>query len=331
MSSGEKGELIPAATFEKIPRLANDNAAREDMRVVSLRIDPCFAALDPSGAAECQNQVRLIFQPTKVDSADASLNTQDAAVHAFYAMPRAELTALAKEILAAKRGARGSLRTPLGVHPLIEAQGLAGTFATDLKAAVLRHAGKANLTRLTFMTREPSRQPLWKFGGFDIAGARHTKMKVASMGEIAEQSFSTLGRNGQSTPAIQSPDDLSLFFRASSAQSATPAAVKKAFTAALRVQNPSMHSPDTVDCVSCHTTTSARIFAEKNANQSATDNPARFTSRFNVALTKSPAAERPDNLRAFGYLGTEVAISQRTANESAAVAEYVNAKILLSR
>ena len=329
-SSGDKGELLPKATFDKLPPLAPGGAAREDMRVVALRIDPCFAGIGVEDAA-CKNQLRVVLQPMSFEADDESSSAKDAAVHAFYSIDRAELGTIAKEILAAKRGARGSLRTALGVHPLIEQQGLSGTFATDLRAIVLRHAGKANLSRVTFMTREPPRQGQWKFGGFDIAGTRHTKMKIASLGNATEQVFSSFMRNGSAEPAVASPDDMSLFFRAFDAQSAPPEKVAKAYTAALRILNPTMHTPDTVDCVSCHTSTSARVFAEKSMNQRPDGNPANFTSRTNISLSKSPGSEQPENLHAFSYLGTQLTVSQRTANESAAVVEYVNSKILMQR
>ena len=329
-SSGDKGELLPKATFDKLPPLAAGGVAREDMRVVALRIDPCFAGIGVEDAA-CKNQLRVVLQPMSFEADDESISAKDAAVHAFYSIDRAELATIANEILAAKRGARGSLRTALGVHPLIEQQGLSGTFATDLRAIVLRHAGKANLSRVTFMTREASRQGQWKFGGFDIAGARHTKMKIASLGNATEQVFSSFMRSGSATPAVASPDDMSLFFRAFDAQSAPPEKVAKAYTAALRILNPTMHTPDTVDCVSCHTSTSARVFAEKSMNQRPDGNPANFTSRSNVSLSKSPGSEQSENLHAFSYLGTQLTVSQRTANESAAVVEYVNSKILMQR
>lgn len=330
-SAGEKGELLPKATFDKLPTLAPGGAAREDMRVVSLRIDPCFAGIGTPDA-ECKNQLRLVLQPMSFEGAEESISAKDAAVHAFYSMDRAELTAVAKEILAAKQGARGSLKTALGVHPLVEKQGLAGAFATEVRAIVLRHAGKANLSRVTFMTREPPRQGQWKFGGFDIAGARHTKMKIASLpNDATEQVFTSFMRNGSAEPPVASPDDMSMFFRAFDAQGAPPEKVAKAYSAALRILNPTLHTPDTVDCVSCHTSTSARVFAEKSMNQKPDGNPANFTSRYNLSLSKSPGSEQSENLHAFSYLGTELTISQRTANESAAVAEYVNSKILMQR
>jgi hypothetical protein len=84
-----------------------------------------------------------------------------------------------------------------------------------------------------------------------------------------------------------------------------------------------------IDCVSCHTASSSRIWAEKNAGQSApSGDVSAFTSTWNIALTKSPSTERSDNLHAFGYLGADVSINQRTANESAVVADTVNAELL---
>lgn len=330
-SAGDKGELLPEDVFARLPRLVGEGATREELRVVGVRIDPCFPGLGVEEAAGCWNQLRLVLQPVDARRPEEGVHPKDAAVHAFYTLTREELTDAARAVLAAKRGARGSRRTALGVHPLLEQQGLDGPFAADLRAIVLRHAGARNLSRVTFMTREPSRQGQWKFGGFDLGEASATPMRIASLGEATEQTFSTFLRNGNVTPAIQSPDDLSLLLRSFDADAASPEALANAYTAALRIQNPTLHSPDTVDCVSCHTATSAKLWAEKEKGQSPEGNSAAFSTRFNVALTKSPAAERPDNLHSFGYFFDEVSISQRTANESAAVADYVNQKVLRAR
>jgi hypothetical protein len=330
-SAGAKGELLPDATFKKLPPLAMGGGTRDELRVVSARIDPCFAALGPTDPAACKNQIRLVFQPIDASEPNEKITPKDAAVHAFYSIDRAELTQVAKEILAARRGTAGSRRTALGVHPLIEAQGLSGTFATDVRAVLVKHAGKENLSRVTFMTREPSRQGQWKFGGFDIVGARHTKMKIATLGDTTEQTFSTLARNGSATPAPVAPDDISLLFRTFEADAANADALKKAYSATVRITNPTVHSPDTMDCVSCHTAASAKIYAEKSKGQSSNGNPAAFASRYNLSLSKSPATEKPDNLHAFGYFFQEPSISSRTANESAAVAEAINTTVLSQR
>lgn len=331
-TAGEKGELLPQATFDKLPRLVvGAEAARESLRVVGLRIDPCFGvppSQSPDDTTGCKSQLRLVLQPTYEGEAGA-LTASDAAVHAFYTMPAEEFRALASELVAARRGIAGSKRTSLGPNPLLVGEGLGGAYAKALAAVVKKHAGKQNLTRVTFMTREASRQGFWKFGGFDIAGARHTKMKVASLGDETIQSFSAppFGRNGTVIPEIAHDDDVSPLF-SSEATTATKQKLAAPFGAALRIQNPTRHSPDTIDCVSCHVATSARLWAEKEKGLRASEDPSAFKTTWNVSLTKSPSSERADNLHSFGYLGTSPSISQRTANESAAVADYVNTRIL---
>jgi hypothetical protein len=156
-------------------------------------------------------------------------------------------------------------------------------------------------------------------------------MKIASLGNTNEQTFATLMRNGNANPAPAHEDNIALFFRQFEADQASATKLKAAYTSALKIQNPGMHSPDTIDCVSCHTATSARIWAEKNKDQKPDGNPAAFATTWNVKLTKSPRAEAPNNLHSFGYHFGDVSISQRTANESAVVADYVNAKILGQR
>ncbi len=331
-SAGGKGELLPQAAFDEIPPLVvGDGATRDDLRVVGLRIDPCFPGLGVEDPAGCLNQIRLVLQPVLTNGPDTPLAAQDASVHAFYTMSREEFVAMVHEIVAAKHGATDSTRTPLGPNPLIVEQGLSGPFATKLKEIVLARAGKESLTRVTFMTREPARLSMWKFGGFDVRDGVLTKLKIASLEDTTEQTFSMLLDNGTAIPAPQHEDDLSLLFRASEASNASTEALTKAYTAALKIQNPARHSPDTIDCVSCHTATAASIWSEKNKGFTSEGNPDAFTTSWNVALTNAPAVERRDNLHAFGYLGADPSVNQRVANESALVADYVNTKILGSR
>jgi predicted subunit of tRNA(5-methylaminomethyl-2-thiouridylate) methyltransferase len=76
-----------------------------------------------------------------------------------------------------------------------------------------------------------------------------------------------------------------------------------------------------MDCVSCHTSTAAlRVSA-----QSSTGADAYRTSDGKVPAYAAPAVPSLENVHALSYLGSELGINQRTANESHSVTVAVNA------
>jgi hypothetical protein len=333
-SSGARGELLPKALYDKLPRLAaapSGDVDRGMLRVVGVRIDPCFPVAGATDAGGCSNQLRLVMQPVHPDAEGTELTTEDAAVHLFYEVTRDEMATMARELLDAKRAAGGYRAAPLGIHPLMKKQGIGGVYGSAIKKLVLDHAGEKNLTRFTFMTRENSRQPLWHFGAFDMKSGRAVASPIPTLGTTTLQSVSTPGFGGMQatiTPAPRAEKALPLLFSSFEMQAAKDDAVKASIGAALRVDNPGMHSPNTVDCASCHLSTPARTLAEKARKIDSTTMPDRFSAT-KLSLVNSAADNvRADNLRAFGYLGTEIAFSQRVVNESAATADYVNQKVL---
>jgi hypothetical protein len=331
-SAGPKGELVPAAVFAKLPPLIMSNEdVYAKLRVVALRVDPCFAV---PGAPEtaCKNQLRLVLQPINTDEESDATDASDAAIHVFYDLSRAELATFVKKSLELKKASGGYRTVPLKVHPMLEKQGLDSAYGKGLSQLVLETAGKQNLSRVTFMTREGSRQEQWKFGGFDVAGSRVTAMKIATMGNETIQTVANPGFGASLfrltvTPRPLASDNISILFQGQEAIGRPKAEVQKAYDAALRIENPGKHSPDTMDCVSCHTT-HGRLGIESALGFSATGNPNTFVSSVS---TKGANVTGGGALHAFSYKGSVALVSQRTANETASVCEYINAKVLAQR
>ena len=93
-----------------------------------------------------------------------------------------------------------------------------------------------------------------------------------------------------------------------------------ALTSALQIEHPARSSPKTIDCGSCHVASRARTNAERVRNIVTTSWADAFNdARFDLRRVDG-AKEDPRALRAFGYFGKLSAFSQRTINESAAVA-----------
>jgi hypothetical protein len=94
---------------------ARSRRGYDDLRVVGLRIDPCF--MHNWGTATCQPQVRLVLQPL-----DGTGAIGDDALHAIYNLDGAELDQLLdglRVVAAAGAGARGraARREPGAARP----------------------------------------------------------------------------------------------------------------------------------------------------------------------------------------------------------------------
>lgn len=329
-SQGERGELLPRAVYDQLPLLltfGGPNAIYYSLRVVSLRLDPCFPGLGPQGPAPCQTQIRVVFQPitSGFDSSTVS-STDDAAVHAFYSVSRAELDAFADALssLKAQHG-QSSDRITLGPHPIIERQGLDGPFAAGVRALLVRYAGAQNLRRVTFMTLEQFRLR-WMFGGFDIAeNGALSAIRIPHTSDATRQVFTNFDTTGASfehaeaAPASGSPEALAQFFQSTSFRSLSADEQRGAFRRTLAVENPTLHSPDTIDCVTCHVAPAARVWAQRELSLTA---ESEMSSYFADGAPFASADEPQTTtiaLRAFGYVGRTPTISRRTVNESVVV------------
>jgi hypothetical protein len=336
-SQGERGELLPRSLYDQLPLLltfGGPNAIYYSLRVVSLRLDPCFAGIGPQGPAPCQTQVRVVFQPitSGFDSSMVS-STDDAAIHAFYAVSRQELDAFADGLAAlkAQHGASGD-RTTLGPHPIIERQGLSRPFAEGVRALLLRYAGAQNLRRVTFMTLEQFRLR-WMFGRFDVnADQALSPIAIPQTAAATRQVFTNFDTTGASfehaeaSPASGSPEQLSEFFQSTTFRSLWADEQRGAFGRTLSIENPTMHSPDTIDCVTCHVAPAARVWAQRELGLT----PEREADRYFSDGARYASVDEPQTstiaLRAFGYVGRTPTVSRRTVNESVIVLRAMSAE-----
>lgn len=325
-AAGARGPLLPPERYADLPRLHVFQTPEETyarLRVVALRLDPCFV----TGPA-CRHQVRLTMQPVVYDAFLDTVRADDAAVHLFYDLSAAQFAALLDELRAATAAAAVATDGPLRVHPILAAEGLHGPFAARLRAAVLRHAGAETLTRVTFMQLQNFNVNEWVFGGFEVAGAALEPIQIVDAGATRQRFINVILESDEDFVASVDPpalgaDDLSLLFHSNTARAAEPAAIAAAERAALRIENPDVHSTETVSCVACHTATQARLWTERSLGRDTAGHPDRYTAAADLTLT-SETTRVPGSLRAFGWLHQRVAISQRTVNESAAVVAALN-------
>ena len=330
---GAFGELLPQSMLETIgpiARVSCDSVGRVGcekdeavaatwprLRVVGVRIDPCFPVLT---ASTCRHQVRFVWQPVHKQSFD------DAAVHVFYDLPADDFTTVVTELAALSKGFAKDL--PLQVHPVLAREGTAGPFATALKKALFARVGKTRVSRVTAM-RLSINAGGWEFHGFDFSsageakpieflGTHETKQTISGFAGIA---------GGPPTPVFKEDAPFSLLWERDQAKTARRLQLSAAYEAALAIENPRLNSVEEDSCVSCHTTLPVRRWAEETFGMSANGRTQTFVSSFDLSLTAIPEViGSPTMFRAFGYRGSDVGISQRTVNESAAVAEFLNGK-----
>lgn len=333
------GELLPRAALDVALGGSSGRLEKTDglhpsgydaLRLVSLRLDPCAAR----GNAGCHSEVRAVFQAlyqkTQETPEDPQLGlaATDGGVHVMYDVPDDELVVMTKEILTLKKANGDATVDTLGPHPILASQGLGGSFAAGLRKIVRFHLGADRATRITVFDHNFNRESDgWTFGVFDRVGSAFVAADIPVTKEKRQMvsgspNVGTLTNtfvDGGDTGTVDRVDALVTYERARPGQPATPA-MQSAMAAALRVQNPTVHSAETMDCANCHLAEGARRIGEATFGLST-------ASAFQHARSLAHVDERTSvtNLHAFGYLGRQVSIMQRTANESVLVADRIAA------
>jgi hypothetical protein len=354
-ATGSRGTLFPKAVYQRIPIAGSSSAAigadgtapYENLRVVAMRLDPCFADLRPAATTTtCKNQLRLVFQELAVKG--SAVEAFDSGVHAFYSLSREELLSAVAEIVLLREAATGAGgRGPLAPHPIMAAQGLGGAFSKAVQALILRYAGESNLVRATGMT-SANNGFNWEFFGFELpSGSQGTPTPIAIAGlppnstrEIFFRGFASTV-DGTFTPNPTGPDNFTAL--AKEATAAMLSAMDKTNIAASLVHftNPAFTTPDSVDCAQCHTADPLELnIGVKKAGISIADHADAFkrddrwvletemaTTDFSFAPMNGPAVI----VHAFSYARAIPTVNQRTVNETAAVVAFLNNNFLTSR
>lgn len=354
-SSGALGELVPRATYEAAFGPPDGHGvggappppAFEDLRVVAFRIDPCFPKVGASSApSNCEDQLRLVFQTTRVDGGRVLAN--DEGVHAFYRLTRAQLTELVRGVVALRRANRPDATRlgPLGVHPVVADQGMDGAMAVGLSALLTAHAGAARLVRLTQFTSTAFGRA-WTFSSAELAGGRATASVIPALpaGSTAVSFFA--GRDGELGADVQGAptfaprttaprrDDMQLLGNVEHALHASVVDRRAALDAAVRIEDPGLHSPNTTDCASCHVAHAARtLVVPKLPPLSA---PVGFVAdprwvpageaKASDAVRRQMAAHGV-TMHVFSWVDDVPSVHQRVVNETAAAVARVNASVL---
>jgi hypothetical protein len=95
-SPGLGGELLKPEFLKEMPVLSirhNPEEITQRLRVMTVRIDPCFPLPTPTS---CQKQIRLVWQPVSIDK-HKNVITLDMALHSFYVLTDEEFKLLTNE------------------------------------------------------------------------------------------------------------------------------------------------------------------------------------------------------------------------------------------
>jgi hypothetical protein len=342
-------QVLPRACFDRLPVLVPDmeNASLyPQLYAVAVRIDPCF----PGDGSVCRDQVRFVIQSVREDG--GAVHTEDAALHVFYDVTRADFATMAEHLLESKRGAIAPTAGTLRVHPVLAAATLDSPYARSMINEFVATARRGSLTRVTYIARngDGGKANVWTFGGFDVDArgkptpiAMHTAQPPAEAATPPSEvltingivkSLTINGRSGAFDQAAAAEDARALerFFRPIGLASADIAA---AYRSAIRLEDPTKHTSENTDCVSCHLATPTRAWLDKNAPKrvaSVTEAPFRL-SAYSLENVAAATMAQTNAMRAFSYLDSASGpptpeISQRTINESARVAEYIREHML---
>jgi hypothetical protein len=319
---GAYGPLLPEDLVAGHPYpLDIDGDTYADMRLVAVRLDPC------SARGGCASELRAVYQPIVVRG--GAVSASDGAVHVFYAIPPAELLEVLKEILALKHAHGAGVVYPdaLGPQPILAATGLAGDFAHGLHRVLLKHLGAQRIARVTFMRHEFPDEDAWQFVLFERVGDAFVTRPIAHTQSPQQLLFGPSATGDQiggirtavdSTPTL--PELGALASTARPAQ-VTPT-IEAGFAQAIAAQHPLAHSSEDTDCGSCHVAEGARRAGTELYGLAVTG---AFTSARSLSYVRQ--TKPLTNFHAFGYLGTSISIMQRTANESALVADRMQASL----
>jgi hypothetical protein len=361
----ERGELMPSSIYENLvdlpaPPMVGSDGKPLDLkkplfqqwkdsfallRVVGIRLDPCFGQSTHMGAASCKNTIRLtaqFLQPFRTDF-DGRV-----AIHLFYEISREEFTTLAKSMLALRKTTGLPLQKSLftghsrGPHPTMLDEGLRGAYATALKDLILQYAGEQTLTQIAFCVQDRgaaasayygdngSADSRWVFGRFEYArGANGGYVTPGDISTLNYTGFQTVDSAAPTedraavvvTPASTVPDNFLRVFNREVEENGTIDATKiqKAMRSARALSNPLKYTPQTADCVSCH-------MAKQATQSSVGAAPADFSS-YTYRLDNT--GERVGPFRMFGYDSSNNAIvSERVVNETVVVLDYLNKVVM---
>jgi hypothetical protein len=312
-------DLVPRALYARLATSHGDIINDfEEFVVFGTRFDLCDRVATGPCPEGADGSLRLVFQPKLLQAVAAA----DVGVHAFYTIPAAELGFVINELRAIARlnGTGPQLSGPLSEFVNSSAVG-----EQRFHALLDRYANTDRLIRLALMGQDArSSTPHVVFRAIELHDGQWSDVVVAGL--EATQQDAVLTDTDPSyavTPVADSPANFALTLTSGSFNAATPAAQRDALDALVATQNPLLHTAKTVQCIACHTSTYLGVHRAQVAVIGLGTLPSRFATTHDVQLTDGISPTSSLSLHAFGWMGPNIAISQRVANETAMVLDEI--------
>lgn len=305
-------ELIAFAAFDRLtsamPPVRTDLAR---LRVVAIRFDLCDRAQPGACANEADGVFRLVLQPVF----GTPQRTEDIALHAFYTVPREAVPEVVDEL----RALATLQDVPRGAALRVNA-----VFATDsvyrqqLTALVTRYAKSPRLHRLTLFGQETEKAALiWIFRGEERTGTGPLAPIELPGGLGTSQEVLLFGGDSYVlTPLADVPVGFSRAVMETSFRNSTTEQQRESVRSLTAVDNPRLHTANTVQCASCHLTTTMLSARASDAGIDLTALPEFFGPAMFDATPLGTQGARFRTLRALGYFGDVPLVSARVINET---------------
>lgn len=318
-----RGALLPRDVYAALPNIAigyrQEEIYRQHLGVVSLRIDPCFR--EGVAPEPCQRQIRFVWQPL-VRHQNGSWTTVDAAMHTFHVLQENEWQSFVARLkdLQSRFAVTG---LPLMVHPVIQYQGLGGSYWRELKQLVTSVCDSRNLTRATVMTVNPS-QDVWVFVGVDRTPQGFKNIPIPRIQHFAQGVFGKLDNPDVLRFRIHpAPVGATLFLNLladseAAVQSLSAEQLVEAIRPAVQMDNPALHNPGTADCASCHMSRALPQWAVRRFPLWKWDSLFVKDSHRGPGRLSNTTPVPIGSLRAFGYQHQTPVTAQRVINETSA-------------
>jgi hypothetical protein len=298
----------PVATLVQPYKLIEKH---DRLHLIAVRFDLCDRHLPGVCPATEDARMRLVFQLV----ADGS-GAEDVGFHAFYAIRNdeiAEAVGAVRDLARIAPPQSGALR----VSPALSAAD-PSAYAATLRTFVKRYGGEARLVRLTMNALNLNFASItWELRGVERNGDAFVAMPIVGSGAISSEVTLSGDPGFDVRPTTDTPPGLLAAIRTYLFDAADTSS-KRAYLAALvAADNPMTHTAETVACVACHVST---VVLNARALASTMDPlalPGRYTSKFDLSIAGGESATTRNTIRALGYFGTRVMISQRVVNDTA--------------
>jgi hypothetical protein len=306
--SGPREELIAHEVFDLLAASGQEVlGAYDDFQLASLRFDLCVrASVDPCPAGS-DGSLRLVLQPF------FERGGADSALHAFYPIPAAELGTVVGEL--------NELARQRGLPPDAPLQVVAPP--DGLRDLIRTYASAERLQRLTMFGQLATSVVFgWGFLGVEKRGATFEPMEISGL-EVSRQTVAIATNAYDVQPLVDQPPGFALALDETSFVGSTGAARNGALAALAQIDNPTAHTAESLQCVSCHVSTVlTRQRAEAvGMNVAAIDG--RYATSRDVSIVGGFSSTDPTSLHALGWLLDKPMISQRVANETAQVLDEI--------